>query len=330
MQDVSAQLLAFFANETFINLLVHVQTYMVHLKVVTACFLKNLPTAIAAVDQLKTRDSQGCISEETYSVFLSSLLRVQKIFRFIACVLAMNPPFLNSVLSAHDVAWLVTYKGREHLERSLHEVINGSDFWQRECDDCIRCSTTTTQLRPKMERLLETLNSFSDGGLAATPDRLEEVVGTLTEVKKGMRKADLQNLDEVANTVFIAFARSILDGKLSARTRFVAALLDGLSLFTDIGGTSDLQARLRQWITTNGPKIALLDLVDLAQTTEKNGGVAELSQVQALMAKLKSVKDLQSEEQSWAATSLLVATFRSVFTEAGGRDVDSDMTPTSY
>ena len=319
MQDAATQLLTFVSNDAFMNLLVNVQTYLVHVKVLTSSFLKSFPSAIAAVDHLKRRDSQGCISEETYTLFTSSLTRVQRIFRFIACVLAMNPPFLNTTLSAHDVAWLVTYKGREHLERSLHEVISASDFWQRECDDCIRCSSTTTQLKPQMERLLETFNAFNDGVLTATPDRLEEAVGILTDVKKGMRKADLQAVDEVVTTVLIALGRSILDGtteSAAARTRFVTSLLNGLSLYSDIGGTSDLQMSLRQWMTSNGPKIALFDLVDLAQTTEKNGGAADVLQVQALMAKLKSVKELHSDEQSWAATSLLGATFRSVLTEA--------------
>ena len=322
-KDVAEKMLAFLGSQVFLDMFIQVHSHEVHLKVIASTFLKNIPDAMKAVELLKKRDQQSLVGQSAFDSLADALARLQKIFRFIACVLAMYPPDLN--LSATDVAWLATYQGKDVLERQLQNAIEESDFWQRECDDIVRHASTTPQLRPELERLCATLTAWDEhlhlagGGISGERlGGLEAAVDSLMKVRKGLRRADVKEVDDLALGLFVKLSKAVMAGEVEPRTRLVKCLMEGLSVLGEMGGTESLRDSLRSWSSKNSSAIVLLDLVDMAENAEKRlGGVVDMGDVQALMARLKPSMTLSSDEQRWAAAYLLVAGFRAVLTEAG-------------
>ena len=275
-------ILGIFSSPIWLTMFEKVETYSAHLKILTTAVLKSSPGAKKAVDSLQQRDSEQQIQPEDFNMLHLALGRLEKLFRFIGAAMGLQPKFLaaDEPLGSADMVYLMGYKGKDYPERAILDAIHASQFWTRECDECIRCATSSISARPIMERLTQTLTSWKAGELEMTPDRLEDMVSHLPTVRKGLRRVDLQDMDELACKFLATTVNDILAGKILQRSRHVQNLQKALKIYGKTGGFHDLHERLQDWLTKNQKVIALLDLLDLAQVSEKQGGSAQVQDVQ--------------------------------------------------
>lgn len=129
----------------------------------------------------------------------------------------------------------------------------------------------------------------------------------------------MQGLLKNACDMAVASTNKLMSGSIQRSTRYAQALQSGLVFFQNIGtpGIADLVHKMHEWMVNNQQSTTMMDLLDLAEVSEKAGGVAELDSVQKLMDLLVKAKiDADRTDLQCAAISLLVSTFHSFLVEA--------------
>lgn len=325
MQDVAEKVRSLFTTAVFFKMLAAFDQSKKVLDTIVCQCLKDLPKALALVPLLAARDTENLVGHEAYDTLRDSLERVTSIFRFLGVLLNSQPEGLETPLGSQDVLKIVGYRGKQLFEQSFKDVVHNNGRIRSLCDEVVRTATSSLTMQPVKDRALCTLKSLQDQSLEMTPDRLTELVKQVPELCHGLRAIEMEEFNGLFVKLLSEETRKIIEAKAPVNTssRFVGALLQGLAVYKGIPipeatGLHDLHDRLQQWSSTHRTDTALCDLIECAKCwLEKNGGVADLSEVSELMNQLKKVKiDTTSHEQHFAALCMLVTSLRGYNAEA--------------
>ena len=285
--------------------------------------LRNIPRAVKAVATLQGRDTENLVPAESFAELNDCLQRLSQVMRFVASLMGLYPKELTQALGPQDVVHIASYSGKDFPEKSLQDLVTTNPHLQSLCQEVMRTATSSVKLLPERDRLSESLQGMIAGTVDITADRLSTLLEQLPSLRKGLRRIDMKEIDNAAIQLFISQAEGMMDddqelGSLRS-SRFAACLVQGLGIYSDHPGTSDIRDRLQLWLTKNQKRLHLTDLVDLASVC-KQSGVAKLEDVQELMAKLQKVKvqDCEGDVDSFRMSSqtLLVASLRGYIVEA--------------
>ena len=282
--------------------------------------MRAIPSVHICVEQLKAKDGEGNVPADAFSSLTDAAERVTKIMRFVGCLLNMKIEDSHvDPWAPADVLWLVGYRGKQYPEKSLQDGIQNSTRLQTLCDEVVRTASTAVKLQPEKDRVMDTLQKIFSGELDPSAERLEGIVSVLPDLRKGIRQNEMQGINSTALEVFTSQGREILEGKAGARvtTRWVGALVKGLSILHDMPGTTDLHDELMTWMSQHRCDTAFSDLVDLAKGWNDTG-LADIGSVQEIMGQLQRTKiDKANLEHLWSVVVMLVTTLRTHNAEAG-------------
>eukprot|EP00435_Cladocopium_sp_Y103_P015391 s552_g3.t1 len=325
-QDVAERVLSLFTTAVFFKMLASFDKYKKILDPIVCQSLKVLPQSLTLVPLLAERDPENMVSPEAYEALRDSLERVTSILRFLGVLLNSQSEGLGleTPFNSKDVLKIVSYKGKQHLEKSFQDLVNNNPRIRSLCDEVVRTATSSLTMQPVKDRALSTLKSLQDQSLEMTPDRLDDLVKQVPDLRNGLREIEMEEFNGIFVKLLSEETRKIIDGKTRVTSsRFVGVLLSGLAAYKNIPireatGLHDLHDRLQQWSSTHRTDTVLCDLVDCAKCwLEKNGGVADLNEVSDLMSQLKKVKiDTANHEHHFAALCMLVTSLRGYNAEA--------------
>ena len=278
--------------------------------------------AEAAMESLVDKDTEGSLSE-SWEELKESLARAKRIVRITACLLCVDLDPSDGPTSS-DVLWMLNSTITHLPEKTIKECLQTVPELVRVGTEIVKTSANSTKLLPEMDRVRETLTSLKSQSLPWCAERIESLTGSLEQLQCGLRAKQMKSLNDFALELFTSRAQDIMQVNLveatgatasGIKSREVAALLRGLQLYANIEGVTDLQKELSKWMTVNMQAMALVDLLDLSELSEKSG-VADLQKVSELLPRAKGINDgLKTEETYLRILSLLNSSLHAVIGE---------------
>lgn len=325
LQDVAENMLAFFTSPLFFKMFVQIDEFRATMDACVRLFLCAMPQTSKLCPILQSRDSEDLVHQDAYKKLEDTCERITKILRFLGVLLNSQKVTVDIPLNSKDVLAMVSYKGKQFLEKSFLDAVQNNQRIRSLCDEVVRTASSSVTMGPVKERALSTLMGLQDKTLELTAERLDGIIKDVPRLRKGLREVEMEEFNKIAVQLISEKTRNIIDGDTpisSISSRFMGVLLEGLSVYKDLAGTTDLHDRLQQWSNQHRLDTALCDLMDSAKVwLEEKGCVADLTEVSDLMGKLKKVKvDTNVHEQHFAAAVMLVGALRSFNTEAGATD----------
>ena len=187
--------------------------------------------------------------------------------------------------------------------------------------EIVKTASSRPKLLPEMSRVASTLHSLEQKTLAWSADRVESLVKSLTELQAGLRSQQLEPLNRQAVQALSARCQEIMGASSAAscgtqiKSREVSALLQALGLFGAVQGVAEVQEQLGNWMTDNMQAMALADLMDLAEQSQRSG-LADLHKVAELLPRAKGITEGINTENTYVQMlSLLNSCLHAVIAE---------------
>ena len=319
-QAVACGIVGIFQDSSFRIMFVNPDKYSDHLRTLATVVLRRFSSAEAALHSLQAEDADSFVDSKAFVAVTDALVRVQKIMRFIACLLLTPSDCQEFKLDpGEDTVFLVTFSGKELLERGIAEIVGKNAGWSKLVEEVARTAASSLRLRPQRDRALESLKNIKSGEAEMTQDKLDEFNILLPELRSGMRACEV---DEVEALLFEQVQHQVsmlLKNEIDIRkgSNLVNALCKSCKVFSAKPGMNTQEKELIAWMTSNKQDIALNALLEKSDEFEKSG-VADLEAVQSLMANLNKVVIAENRPDLLRAAKVLLNTsFRALITEAG-------------
>lgn len=179
-------MLAFFTSPLFFKMVVQLDEFRNTMDACVREFLRAMPETTKLCDILKQKDSESMVRKEAYTKLEEACERITKILRFLGVLLNSKNLPVDVPVNSKDVLAVVSYKGKQFLEKSFLDAVQNNQRIRSLCDEVVRTSSTSLTMGPVKERALSTLVSLRDKTLDMTTERLE---GVITEVPRLDRKS---------------------------------------------------------------------------------------------------------------------------------------------
>ncbi len=294
--------------------------YSDHLRTLATLVLRRFSSAEAALHSLQADDADSFVDAKAFVAVTEALNRVQKVMRFIASLLLTPSASQEFKLDpGEDTVFLVTFSGKELLERGLAEIVAKNLGWTKLVEEVARTAASSLRLRPQRDRALESLKNIKSGEAVMSQDKLDEFNQLLPELRSGMRACEVEEVEALLFEQVQHNISMLLKNEIDIRkgSSLVHSLCKSCKVFSAKPGMNTQEKDVIAWMTSNQQDIALHDLLEKSQQFESSG-VADLEAVQSLMVHLNKVVIPESSPDFLRAARVLLNTsFRALIKEAG-------------
>ena len=286
--------------------------------------LLSLGPSRKALAALRAEDPDCCVDEKSFENVMSSMERIEKLMKFTASLLLTSQERIVlandcglTLSPSEDAVYLVGYAGKKSLEKGLAEITQSNTTWKVLIEDVVRTANTSLKLKPEMDRIIDTLDGIESSGTLPT-SRLQELNEVMPKLQSGMRRCDVQPVEDKMVKVLIHQADVLMAGKHpEPSTGFVEALSCGLKTLSRIPGTTTKLDAVQAWMTQNSKDMSINDFAQLANEV-RSTGVVSLEKVQAVMSKMAKVRFAEDRKDLFSAAKVMLnASFQALITEAG-------------
>ena len=193
-----------------------------------------------------------------------ALMRIE---RFCKCMLhLLNVPFHNardsdSTPAINHVLWFTQYSGKLIFERSMKQVLTGSEYYKALIQDVIKTAASTRTLEPKLAALRASLEK---DGLSL--ENIVEISDLISQLEAGMRRGAVEKEKGKFLIKLQENGKEILNVPVDAGTSsLLKGLLKGLSRFEQVPGVPDMKQNLEQHMTAHHSSMASMELTALLE-----------------------------------------------------------------
>lgn len=194
---------------------------------------------------------------------------VMRMQRFCKCMLhLLNVPFhsasdTDNTPAINHVLWFTQFSGKLIFERSIKQVLTGSEYYKALIQEVTKTAAATRTLEPKLAALRAFLQK--DG---VSLESIVEISDLISQLEAGMRRGAV---DKEKNTFLIKLqekGKEILNVPVDVGTSsLLKGLLKGLSRFEQVPGVLDMKQNLEQHMTAHRSSMASMELSSLLDNT---------------------------------------------------------------